>query len=490
MSAPTVSAARTARLVGTLVAGRPAYRALADALRLAVADGRIPAGTRLPSERELTAALDVSRTTVTRAYAVLRDSGYLTSRRGSGSVASLPSGSRQRSVGSLFPADAGEGVIDLTCAATRAPAGVVEAYERAVGQLPRYLTGAGYLTLGVPELRDVIADRYTERGLPTSADQVLVTSGAVAGIGVVLRALVGHGDRVVVENPGYPNTIDAARRGGARLVPLALDPDGWDVEESARTVRAAAATAALLIPDFHNPTGALMGDDDRAVLARALRQARTVPVIDETIAEVDLDGGPMPLPFAAHDPRAITVGSSSKSHWGGLRTGWVRAPQTALAGLVESRVTSDLGAPVLEQLVLLELMRIAPGLTPERRDDLCASRDALVAALGARLPELRFRVPRGGLFLWCELPEGVDASGVAVAAEDEGLLVAAGPRFAVVGGLERWVRLPYVLAPEVMTDAVDRLARAVETVRAGGSSGTRQGRRSTSRQPGGRPLVA
>src|SRR6476659_3443014 len=134
-------------------------------------------------------------------------------------------------------------------------------------------------------------------------------------------------------------------------------------------------------------------------------------------------------------------------------------------------------------------MRIAPGLTPERRDDLRASRDALVTALGARLPGLRFRVPRGGLFLWCELPEGVDASGVAVAAEDEGLLVAAGPRFAVVGGLERWVRLPYVLAPEVMTEAVDRLCRAVETVRAGGSSGTRQGRRSTSRQPGGRPLV-
>ena len=375
---------------------------------------------------------------------------------------------------------------DLTCAATRAPAGVVEAYKRAVGQLPRYLTGAGYLTLGVPELRDVIADRYTERGLPTSADQVLVTSGAVAGVGIVLRALVGHGDRVVVENPGYPNTIDAARRGGARLVPLALDPDGWDVEESARTVRSAAATAALLIPDFHNPTGALMGDDDRAVLARALRHARTVPVIDETIAEVDLDGGPMPLPFAAHDPRAITVGSSSKSHWGGLRTGWVRAPRTSLAGLVESRVTSDLGAPVLEQLVLLELMRIAPGLTPERRDDLRASRDALVAALGARLPELRFRVPRGGLFLWCELPEGVDASGVAVAAEDEGLLVAAGPRFAVVGGLERWVRLPYVLAPEVMTDAVDRLTRAVETVRTSGTSIARTSRKG----PAGRPLVA
>ena len=277
MPTPAVSAARTARLVGALAPGRPAYRALADALRLAIADGRIAAGTRLPSERELTASLAVSRTTVTRAYAVLRDTGYLTSRRGSGSVASLPSGSRVRGAGSLFPADPGEGVIDLTCAATRAPAGVVEAYERAVTQLPEHLAGAGYLTLGIPDLREVIADRYTQRGLPTSPDDILVTSGAVAGIGIVLRALLHHGDRVVVESPTYPNTIDALRRSGARLTPLAIDPDGWDATESARTIRAAGASLAVLIPDFHNPTGALMSDDARGMLARALRHPRRSP---------------------------------------------------------------------------------------------------------------------------------------------------------------------------------------------------------------------
>jgi DNA-binding transcriptional MocR family regulator len=469
MPTPSVSAARTARLVGRLAPGRPAYRSLADALRLAVADGRIAAGTRLPSERELTGALDVSRTTVTRAYAVLRESGYLTSRRGAGSVATLPAGSRQRGASSLFPADVAEGVIDLTCAATRAPAGVVEAYERAVGQLPGYLAGAGYLTLGVPELREVIADRYTARGLRTSADEVLVTSGAVAGIGVVLGALLRHGDRVVVENPTYPNTVDALRRGGARLVPLAMDPDGWDVSDATRAVRAAGAGAAVLIPDFHNPTGALMADEDRAVLAGALRRAGTIPVVDETIAEVRLDtDDPMPLPFGAHDPRTVSVGSSSKSHWGGLRTGWVRAPRSVIPSLVESRVTTDLGAPVLEQLVLLELMRTSPGLTEERRGDLLASRAALVEALGARLPEVRFGLPRGGLSLWCELPEGVDATAVAIAAEDAGLLVAAGPRFAVVGGLERWIRLPYVLPPETMAEAVDRLAQAVDGVGSGG----------------------
>lgn len=472
MSTHSVSAARTARIVGTLTPGRPAYRALADALRLAIADGRIAAGTRLPSERELTASLDVSRTTVTRAYAVLRDTSYLTSRRGSGSVASLPSGSRVRGAGSLFPADPGEGVIDLTCAATRAPAGVVEAYERAVSQLPEHLAGAGYLTLGIPDLRAVIADRYTQRGLPTSPDDVLVTSGAVAGIGIVLRALLSHGDRVVVESPTYPNTIDALRRSGARLVPLAIDPDGWDATESARTIRAAGASLAVLIPDFHNPTGALMGDDARATLARALTASATIPVIDETIVEVDLDDAdPIPLPFAAHDPRAICVGSSSKSHWGGLRTGWIRAPKGTLPALVEARVTTDLGAPVLEQLVLLELMRTHPGLSPQRRLDLRASRGALADALREHLPQISFRMPRGGLSLWCELPEDVDATSVAVAAEDAGLLVAAGPRFAVVGGLDRWIRVPFVLPPEVMVDAVARLAGALESARAPLASG-------------------
>ncbi len=498
MPLASVSAARTARLVGAhpldLGAGRPAYRLLADALRLAVADGRIAPGTRLPSERELTEALAVSRTTVSNAYAVLRESGYLASRRGSGSVATLPDTARGHGTGSLFPADVSEGDIDLTCAATRAPTGVVEAYERAVARLPSYLAGRGYLTLGVPDLREAIAARYEARGLPTSPEQVLVTSGAVAGLGIVMGALVRHGTRVAVEHPTYPNTVDALRRCGARLVPLAMDPHGWDVTEAASTISTAGAAAAVLIPDFHNPTGALMADDDRSRIAHALRGAGTVPVIDETIAEVALDEVPLPRPFAVHDPRTISVGSSSKSHWGGLRTGWIRAPRSVLPALVRSRVTSDLGAPVLEQLVLLELLRVSPGLSGERRADLVSSRDATVGALRRHLPQARFVVPAGGLSLWCELPEGVGATSLAAEAEEEGLLVAAGPRFAVTGGLDRWLRVPYVLPAETMCDAVDRLARAMARVRDAGmpsadaSGGHRESRRrgTVSR----RPLVA
>jgi DNA-binding transcriptional MocR family regulator len=264
-----------------------------------------------------------------------------------------------------------------------------------------------------------------------------------------------------------------------------MDPEGWDVQGAVSTVRSAGARAAVLVPDFQNPTGALMSDEDRARLAAALRAAGTTAVVDETIVEVDLEGGPMPLPFAAHHPAAVTVGSASKSHWGGLRTGWLRAPRGGAARLVESRAASDLGAPVLEQLVLLELMRAAPGITDERRLDLRASRAALLDALALHLPDVRTTPARGGLSLWCELPADLPSSRLAVAAEDEGLLVAAGPRFAVDGGLERWLRLPHVLPGEAMAEAARRLAVAAATVRADRGRG-----RARPARPSSRGLVA
>lgn len=485
MGTSSVSASRTAALLGAVDGDHPAYRSLADGLRLLIADGRIPAGTRLPSERGLTAALAVSRTTVTRAYAVLRDSGWLTSRPGSGSVATLPLGSAARTrSGSLAPSLAADGVIDLTCAATRAPSGVQAAYERAVEQLPRHLTDTGYHLLGLPDLRDAIAGRFTERGLPTSADQVMVTTGAVTGLSVVAQALLGAGDRVVIETPTYPNSMELLRGNDVRLVPVAVDPDGWDLPHTVATIRQAGARAALLLPDFHNPTGNLMADPERAAVAEALRRAGTVPIVDETVAEVDLEGGPLPRPFAAHAPDTVTVGGTSKVYWGGLRIGWVRVPHRRMMDdLVDARTTVDLGAPVLEQLAVLELLRTQHGLSAERRESLVAGRDALAADLRRRLPAADFRLPRGGLFLWVRIP-GLSATAVTLAAEGEGLLLASGPRFAVTDGLDHWLRFPYVLPAADLHEAVERLRRAVDLVGA-----SRPPRRTRATRPS-RPLVA
>jgi DNA-binding transcriptional MocR family regulator len=458
--ARTVSAARLRALLGSSLDRSPAYVALADGLRLLVSDGRVPAGTRLPSERELTAELGLSRTTVTRAYAVLRDHGYLVSRRGSGSVTRLPTARGGTRDTLLAPGDTSlEGGIDLTCAASAAPPGIAPAYETALAQLPAFLGGTGYFPSGLPALREALARRYTERGLPTEPAQIVVTTGALSAAAVVVRAVTGVGDRVLVESPTYPNALAALARSGVRAVGAGVDPAGWDVEAFTAALRQVAPRLAYLVPDFHNPTGNLMGEEQRAAVGRALSRSRTVPLVDETLAEMALDDLDMPRPMGAFAPAAITVGSASKAFWGGLRIGWIRAPEDRVGALLTARLSLDLGAPLLEQLVLTTLLDQREIVLDHHRARLRASREALVAALGEKLPQWRFVVPSGGLALWCELPAPLSTA-LATTAEQEGVLLPAGPSFTPEGGLERFVRLPYTHAPDVLVEAVDRLARA------------------------------
>ncbi|MGZ4501863.1 MAG: MocR-like transcription factor YczR [Nocardioidaceae bacterium] len=461
----TISATRVATLLGSAVGRSPAYLGIADGIRLLLADGRVAPGTRLPSERELTGALGVSRTTVTRAYAHLREHGYVDSRRGSGSVTRLPERRAAVEDHVLHPGDSRPGTIDLTCAASAAPPGVAAAYEAAVAALPSYLSGTGYYPTGLPALREALAQRYAERGLPTTADQIVVTAGALAGIAVTARAFSGTGDRLLVESPTYPNAIATLRRSG-RVVGAPVDPEGWDVEALTASLRQTAPRLAYLVPDVPHPTGALMSDPEREEVGAALTRARTLTVVDETLVDVALDAAPAagapdgpPLPMAAHVPDSVSVGSASKAFWGGLRVGWLRAPERRVAELVASRLTLDLGAPLLEQLVLVELLRRRGEVLAHQHERLRARRDVLVAALAGALPDWRFRVPRGGLALWCALPEPLSTA-LTVAAERHGVLLAPGGSFAPEGGLERFVRIPYTRSAEELTDAVDRLALA------------------------------
>ena len=458
----SVSASRVATLVGDFPRS-PAYAGLADALVMVVGDGRIPLETRLPSERELTEALDVSRTTVTRAYAILREAGYAESRRGSGTFTRVPGGRSRAHDRALLPRADADRTIDLNCAAPSAPPGVAQAYVDAVAELPAYLGGHGYFPAGLPRLQQAIATTYADRGLPTDPEQIMVTSGALAAVSIVADALTGAGDRVLVESPVYPNATNALRRAGARLCPAPVDPDGWDLDTTAALLRQAAPRLAYLIPDFQNPTGHLMSDAQRERYAAALRRAHTVPVVDEAHQALPLEGQQMPRPFAAYAHEAITIGSASKGFWGGLRIGWIRAPHALMEPLTHTRVSMDLGAPVLEQLVLVRLLAESEQVLAVNRARLRDQRDALVAAVGDRLPDWRFTTPTGGLALWCQLPHPL-ATSVATEAEQHGVVVAPGPVFAAEGGLDRFLRIPWTRPGDELTTAVEVLAEAWSTV--------------------------
>jgi DNA-binding transcriptional MocR family regulator len=457
----TIAAPRIATLLGRFDRA-PAYKGLAEGLRVLVTDGRIPAGTRLPSERDLTEALDVSRTTVARAYAELRDHGFLVSRQGSGSVTRLPGPLGEITHHVLHPGDSGTGAIDLTVAAPAPVPGMLAAYERAVAELPAHLHGSGYHPTGLPVLREAVAASYAARGLPTDPAQVLVVAGAQAGVATAVRALVTTGDRVVVESPTYPNAIAALRHSGARLAGVDVPPDaatsGADVDGLDAALQQVRPRVAYLVPDFHNPTGAVLSAGDRARLAATLACTRTVAVVDESLVGLALDGQRLPPPFAAFAPGTVSAGSLSKTHWGGLRVGWLRLPDELVDTVFRARLSLDLGVPPLEQLVGAAVLDDA-GLLEHRLVQLRESRAALAEAIAEHLPDWRPNRPGGGLSLWCELPAPLSSALVPRAAQ-HGVLLAPGPSFAPEGGLDRFVRMPFGQPAHVLVEAVERIAVA------------------------------
>jgi DNA-binding transcriptional MocR family regulator len=468
----SIAPARLATLVGDFDRS-PAYAGLADALRVLIGDGRVSADLRLPSERDLSVALGLSRTTVTRAYAGLVESGFAQAQQGSGTYTRLPGGRRRGLDRTLTPSTVDDDVIDLNAAAPAALPGIATAYSDALQDLPRYLGGHGYFPTGVPLLQEAVAASYDARGLPTDPAQIMVVPGALSALTIVAQALVGPRDRVLVESPGYPNAFAALRCAGARLIGAPMDVDGWDLDTVGRVLRTTRPALAYLIPDFQNPTGNLMPNAQREELAALLRRTGTVPIVDESHQALALDGRPMPRPFAALAPETVTLGSTSKSFWGGLRVGWVRCPDGVLDRLMEARVALDLGSPVLEQLVAARLLGRREELWTDRRAGLREQRDALAAHLRELLPEWRFRLPRGGLTVWCELPVADRAHGGAVAlvteGERRGVVVSPGPVFAVDGGLDFFVRVPYSRPPDELRLAVERLAEAWAAVGAQGS---------------------
>jgi DNA-binding transcriptional MocR family regulator len=445
------------RLLGPWNTGAaPAYRELADVVRLLVMDGRIPLDVALPSERALAVTLGVSRTTVTAAYASLREQGFLSGGQGSRGRTGIP----HRTVPISGPGLAvPEGILDLAYASLPATGEVVHrAFADALIDLPALLPGFGYDAVGLPPLREAIADRYTAAGIPTTAAQILVTSGAQHALNIILKTLAGRQQKVLVEHPSYPNALDAIRASGSRTVPVPMPPaaeptsGGWDIDGMVAAMRHQRPAMAYLVPDFHNPTGRIMSNLQRRRLVREAAGTGTVLVVDETLRELNLDGVST-SPLAAFSPAVVTIGSLSKSHWAGLRTGWIRAEEDLINRFVQTRTTMDLGGPVVEQLAAARLLRAFAEPLDARLAELRRNREALLGLLAEHLPGWHVERPRGGLTAWCRLPTP-SSTALTVVAPDFGVRLAAGPRFGVGGAFEHFMRVPYTLAPAQLETAV------------------------------------
>lgn len=453
-----------AAMLPDLAGARPAYRHLADAISALILDGRIALHVRLPAERELATALAASRATVTAGYDLLRERGFVRRRQGSGTWTDLPEGRSPNGITRLLGPE--DSAIDLARAAPGLPGQTLtDALAQVAPRLAEHAHTPGYHPYGLPELRAVIAERFTRRGLATMPEQILVTSGAQHALTLVLGLLCRPGDRVMVESPSYPNALEALRRARLRTVSVPVTDTGWDIEIIESTLRQVVPQLAYMIPDFHNPTGCLMPEQERVRLLRAAGRSGAWLVIDETLADLALDV-PAPPPFASHATpegagQVITIGSMSKTHWGGLRIGWLRAPARLVTELAGQRVATDMGGSVLDQLLALALLDRAGELLSSRLEQLRQQRAALAAALTEHIPQWSWQLPPGGLSFWVDLGDPV-ASTLAERALDYGVRIESGACFAADPGVfEQRLRIPYTTPPDTLRDAVHRMATAL-----------------------------
>ena len=225
----------------------------------------------------------------------MREEGFLYSRQGSGSRIVLP----ERPADLPLPAGMSS-TLNLSTAALSAGPEVHQAFQHAMTLLPPYLAQTGYDQQGLPVLREAIARRYSERGLPTRPDEVMVVNGALSAFALILRLFTGPGDRVVIDAPTYPMAISAIQGASCRPVGVALPQQGWDCDGLAATIAQTAPRLAWLMPDFHNPTGRCMDAPTRQRVADIAARTRTTLVIDDTMADLWYNAPPPPPLAGAH----------------------------------------------------------------------------------------------------------------------------------------------------------------------------------------------
>lgn len=461
--------------------GGPLYRRLQDALADAIESGRLAGGTKLPPERDLAGHLAVSRSTVATAMAGLEEHGLVDRRQGSGTYVAqrrLPPDEGRRELVEELDEHAllrdlsgrPQATIEFVAAAVPcAPEVRTAAASLDELDLDRWTQGHGYVPLGLPPLREAVATYLDDQGLPTTPEQVMVTTGAVEAILLTARLFVEPGDPVAVESPSYVGALDVLRSVGARLLGIDVDHNGARTDQLADLLARSLPRSVYLVPDFHNPTGVVMDAGRRREVARLAAEFH-VPVIEDLVQRDLWIDAPPPAPIAAADPSApvLTLGSMSKVFWGGLRIGWVRADRTTIERLGRIKTATNYATPVFDQLIAARLLPELGAVAARRREQVTVRLERLEEALERHLPDWEWTRPHGGLALWARLPSG-DAAALTRVARRHGVATVPGSTFGVTGREHRdRLRLTLVASPEEIDDGIRRLAAAWRDLGRGG----------------------
>ena len=323
-------------------------------------------------------------------------------------------------------------------------------------------------TEGLPGLRAGIADYLSSTaGVRCTADNILPVQGSSQAFDLLLKALIDPGDVILVESPTFLGAIQAMRIYKAQLIAMPMDEGGVVVDEVEKLVKEHHPKMMYIIPTFQNPTGRTLCLERRKALAEMAAKYGFVIAEDDPYRDLRYEGEPLPS-ISSFDEEGWVVYLSSFSKYiaPGLRVGAAAVPHAGLLRkMVIGKQSSDVHSPILTQAIV-ELY-LEKGLLPEHLTRICGEyRKQLTAMLEgfAFFPEgTQHTLPQGGLFVWAELPEGMDAMETLNKAIGQNVAFVPGTHFYPDGGHANTLRLNFSMQEaDVIRAGMERLGRAIK----------------------------
>lgn len=472
----------------------PVYIQIFEQIRRQILSGEIVPGFRLPPERKLAESLGVNRSTVLNAYRELKAEGLIGARVGQGTVVlsylqNEPASSDGRfpepswnQIFSKYANGIGSHVVkDLLTLASRkdvisfatgiaspetGPIEALRGIEQELTDQKEYKPLLHSPTEGFTSLREAICGLMRERGVYCQLDNVMLLSGSQQGIDLAARIILDPGDIVVVEEPSFFPAMQVFKAIGARVMGVPVDDKGMQVEMLEQLLHRYRPKLIYTIPNFHNPTGTEMELERRRQLLELARKYRVLILEDDAYADLCYEGQPLPsLKSMDNEGYVIYLSTFSKTIYSGFRLGWMVAHKRAVKQFAAAKQIIDLHSSSLSQWIVERfivnggLKRHVPQICREYR----VKRDAMYDALVKYAPaDLIWNRPRGGYYIWCQLPQEVSASKLVAKAAERRVAFVPGTAFFITDQGDNFMRLNFTFVPlDEIATGIQRLCEAI-----------------------------
>lgn len=416
-------------------------------VRQRIAGRSLTPGAKLPSIRALSGSLKVSASTVVDAYERLVAEGVILSRPGSGFyVANQTAPLSLADIGpkldravdpfwvSRQSLEAHESDLKPGCGWLPPAWLPQETIRRTLRSLSRADAAsiADYGSpLGLKPLRQLIARRMADRGVEASPDQIILTESGTQAIDFLCRFLIEPGDTVLVDDPCYFNFHALLRAHRAKVVSVPYTPSGPDIELFAAALAGHRPRLYITNSAIHNPTGATLSPVTAHRLLKLAEQHGLTIIEDDIFADFELTPAPRLAAFDGLD-RVIHIGSFSKTLSAAARCGFIAAKPEWIEGLTDLKIATSFGGARLNAELVLGVL--SDGTYRKHTESLRGRLSKAMFDVSARLKTLGIRPwlePQAGMFLWCRLPDGLDAAVVARAALARNVVLAPGNAFSL-----------------------------------------------------------